>query len=111
MKNLVISRKKWLRGPQVNPLWDTNRGGGCCLGHACIQLFNLTIENINDKYCPSRVLNGETILSTRLRGTTINSEFSSDAISINDSLCPEYIREEKLISLFKTKDVELTFTD
>lgn len=127
MRQVKISRKKWLRGPgQVeNPgplpsvlpnfLWDIKRKAGCCLGHVCKQISRKTELQLNGKGEPREVFDKKSVLTdveSYWTGTiTRNNGLADSAMHINDASYHEKERERLLIKLFKKHNIKLTFVD
>ena len=121
-QKLTIERYKWLRGtgPWDSVLWNPYKNKGCCLGHACIKLFSIVEKNIYGvatpiiiyKDLPEHNFMVDKNITINNQHTYSNSFFTKKATDINDyvGLC-DAEREAKLIELFKTVDVELSFVD
>lgn len=119
MKKLVIERSKWLSPVTVGnnfPMYNSKKA--CCLGHACHKLFGVPWAKMKDGIIGDpedlqRIYEEQFDLGFLYnKRSHRNTKFSNKAIGINDneSLSREE-KEKQLISLFATKDVELTFVD
>jgi hypothetical protein len=132
MKQLIIDRSKWRTGGRKydashgKTLLLNNQGNMCCLGFYCLQLGELTENEIKYKgdfttFDPDQLsLTNENIRNVAFlydedggdddTKRITNTLFSDEAIEINDNQkIDNYTREQKLIEHFKTIDVDVTF--
>ncbi len=116
MQQLIIDRSKWRTGgtsftEKVGPTQLLNREGYmCCLGFYSLQIGNKTEEEILDMTCPYQVEDKTGIESLVSLNNEVNSGFAHDAIEINDNdLISNEDREQRLIELFKGKEIEISF--
>lgn len=113
MRKLTINRNEWLRGGRKQSyLWSSCLNGGCCLGHACIQLEKIPKDQIDGLSYPYQILRGETKFTRDVGGySTNNNAFSRQAIYLNDTatINSEAERERRLIELFSQHGIELSF--
>lgn len=103
-KNLVIDRRKWLRGCDDSKLYDSETRRMCCLGFCAIQ-NGFRKKDIKDHPYPSDI-DFKPLLDNngRWRPTTEKLMEVNDNTKIDDS-----VREKKIISLFKRFKVRVKF--
>lgn len=120
MKTLEIKISEWLRGDITsstgNQLWVEDLNAGCCLGHYCLKIEKMKIQEIQDIGLPSRLIKLVKLLNENNMeeyGTDFkNTPFATEAMKINDSsTLNTNERMKKLTELFATKDIELKFID
>ena len=130
MKQLIIDRSKWRTGGHKyneshgKTLLLNTQGNMCCLGFYCLQLGELTENEIKNKgdftsFDPDELLlTNENIQNVAFvydedgddTKRINNTLFSDEAIEINDDRnIDNYTREQKLIEHFKKIDVDVTF--
>lgn len=116
MKKVTIDRNTWARGYlRNNSLYDSSDQKMCCLGFASMQLLSTQQEDMESLLSPSDLVNNcdyiqdtESIFTYASEGFR-DSDFSNEAMVINDSDISEEEREEKLIKLFAENNIELEF--
>lgn len=131
MKTLVIDRTEWARGEENglgNRLLGLNQKK-CCLGFMCLadgiptdKIYNVgypeKVANSYPEYMVSnsfmeQLVNEITVSAKSYYPTNSlyeNSDFASEAASINDNpFKTEQERESQLIDLFLKNGIELTF--
>ena len=129
MKQLIIDRSQWRTGGDK---WNWTHGETkllnsigymCCLGFYCLQLGELTENEIKHKGDFGDFDSDESLFTNSNMNkvafvydedseyrSIMNTEFSEGAIEINDNQSiNNYTREQKLIEHFKTIDVDVTF--
>jgi hypothetical protein len=131
MKQLVIDRSQWRTGGRKydvshgKTLLLNEQGNMCCLGFYCLQLGELTENEIKHKGDFASFDVDESLLKNKNmkkvafvydedgeNAVILNTLFSDEAIEINDDgNIDSYTREQKLIEHFKQIDVEVVFTN
>lgn len=102
LKTLVIDRNKWGRGTQGGMLLRPD-GLMCCLGFAC-RAAGATAAHI-------RLAGYDPRKDAGFRTNEIVGNIVSDAVDINDAVMEDGIREARLIKLFATEGITLSFVD
>jgi len=124
MQKLIIDRKKWRSGgdnyTNVREKGHTSLynsyGYSCCLGFYCRQIGKIRNKVLLDTGSPENLdiknFNKIELLISRDSNNNVydNSNFTDDAVSINDdsSLSNEE-REEAIIEHFKKSNIEVVF--
>ncbi len=116
-KVITIDRSKWRtgrEGPNSSGVGRTSllnkEGYMCCLGFFCLQrgIEEVYLGGIYTPYSINPLLFNK--IPELLFGSDMNSDFTWDAMSVNDNdLLTREDRENKLIELFKEEGITLEF--
>jgi hypothetical protein len=115
MQELIIDRSKWRTGgSNFNYRFGgtellNDKGMMCCLGFYCLQIGNKSKQEIFEIALPE-TLGDYTGIEPLVKGSGYNSEFTEDAVSINDaeSLLNEF-REIQIHQHFKIINIDVKF--
>lgn len=122
MKQLIIDRSQWRTGGDK---WNwthgetkllNEKGNMCCLGFYCLQLGEISKNQILGISLPEDLNNvnvyDDAMLHLVYKNDLRNTHFTEEAIDINDAeeLTNEE-REKEIIKHFKQIDVEVVFTN
>lgn len=119
MEQLIIDRSKWrFGGPDLDRMFGKTRllndeGYMCCLGFYCLQVGNMTSEDILGVPAPGNIGSYEGI-SKLVDSDNSNSLLTEAAIDINDDWdkgLSNEVREEKLRYLFSSYEVDVKFVN
>lgn len=120
MTKLIIDRSKWRTGGSGqnvgldlnNMFGDTQllneKGFMCCLGFYCLQISELSPNEIREIALPSG-LDRLHMVEELVNNHDGESEFAERAVFINDSSDPNDLKESQLKQLFETREIELEF--
>jgi hypothetical protein len=121
MRKLIIERSRWIRGEfypdetnvDLTFLWNQAKDCGCCLGHYLNKLEGVNLFQL-DGFGEPNELNMDCDLVYRhdIDYDMIYSDnkFAVEAMFINDDTSiTDETREENLIELFASQDIELEF--
>ena len=111
MKDLVIDRKKWVRGDKGGETGLLNEGGNmCCLGFGALQCGGFSSGDIEGEGGPGCLSRRWTKFSCRRGGELYNTILSENLVLVNDTeTISEEHREKQITSLFKQADINVTF--
>jgi len=121
MKQLIIDRSKWRTGGddfdethgETHLL--NHRGNMCCLGFYCLQIGEISKNEILGIGLPEDLnvvdVYNDAMLKLVHKVNLRNTDFTSRAISINDAkVLSNEQREKEIIEHFKQIDVDVIFT-
>lgn len=126
-RTLVIDRKIWLRGHAdgkgkvTKPVMLNKDGNQCCLGFDAIacgvskkSILNIgTPQRIKYEISHTSLKNIQHLIlklnNENYRHAISNTNFTQNAVRINDDTMSEFLREKDLTKLFATIKVKLEF--
>lgn len=116
MRTIKIDRNRWLNREAsnkldiVSSLYNKKTDTACCLGHAIHSISKCSWKELESKYTPNEYYAKATKKNPFIMDTMGNSDFSDEAIRINDScLLRAEEREDLLKKLFKKRNLKLVF--
>ena len=123
MQKLIIDRRKWRTGGDESDIrikgptsLYNDLGYSCCLGFYCRQIGKIRNKVLLDVDTPDNLtiknFNKIELLISRDSNNNVydNSDFTNDAVLINDDSClSNEEREEAIIEHFKKANIEVVF--